>query len=168
MKDQNIELPPPAQSIPYVGDVWTREQINAAIEPYAKRIAELEAARIAYASEFKPDENGEPDVGSIHENIRMLKADRKRRGEPVKHPSYDTDCCQGHEPESICKCAAHDAVEPVKVPDHLIERLKKHCEDKSNTAFARSSMREAIQYLSDQTTIEPVKVPSKPEGENYG
>lgn len=34
------------------------------------------------------------------------------------------------------------------VPNHLIERLKKHCDDKSNTAFARSSMREALQYLS--------------------
>lgn len=49
--------------------------------------------------------------------------------------------------------------EPVSVPKHLIERLQKHCEDKSNTAFARSTMREALQYL----TAEPVKVPSDAE-----
>lgn len=42
------------------------------------RISELEAARIAYASEFPPiqkgDDAGLPDVGSIHANIRALKA----------------------------------------------------------------------------------------------
>lgn len=39
-----------------------------------RRIAELEAARRAYASEFPLTEDGEPDVGSIHANIRKLKA----------------------------------------------------------------------------------------------
>lgn len=48
-----------------------------------QRIAELEAARIAYASEFPPNKDGEPDVGSIHENIRKLKTECKRRGELV-------------------------------------------------------------------------------------
>lgn len=38
-----------------------------------QRIAELEAARRAYASEFAPTDDGEPDVGSIHANIRKLK-----------------------------------------------------------------------------------------------
>ena len=33
------------------------------------RIAQLEAARLAYASEF------DGDVGSIHDNIRKLKAE---------------------------------------------------------------------------------------------
>jgi uncharacterized protein YeaC (DUF1315 family) len=37
--------------------------------------AGLKAARIAYASEFKPDANGDPDVGNIHANIRKLKAE---------------------------------------------------------------------------------------------
>jgi hypothetical protein len=37
--------------------------------------AELRACRIAYASEFAPDTDGEPDVGSIHANIRKTKAD---------------------------------------------------------------------------------------------
>jgi len=39
------------------------------------RIRGLEAARFAYASEFAPDENGDPDVGNIHANIRKLKAE---------------------------------------------------------------------------------------------
>ena len=37
------------------------------------RIAELEAARFAYASEFAPTPDGDPDVGIIHANIRALK-----------------------------------------------------------------------------------------------
>ena len=36
--------------------------------------AGLKAARIAYASEFEPDADGDPDVGNIHANIRALKA----------------------------------------------------------------------------------------------
>ena len=38
-------------------------------------ISELEAACIAYASEFKPGADGDPDVGKIHANIRALKAE---------------------------------------------------------------------------------------------
>lgn len=34
----------------------------------------LRAARIAYASEFPLNEDGEPDVGNVHANIRKLKA----------------------------------------------------------------------------------------------
>lgn len=34
------------------------------------------ASRIGYASEFPLDENGEPDVGNIHANIRLLKLER--------------------------------------------------------------------------------------------
>lgn len=40
---------------------------------------ELLAARIAYASEFPPAADGEPDVGSVHENIRKLKAETKQQ-----------------------------------------------------------------------------------------
>jgi len=36
----------------------------------------LAAARMAYASEFAPDENGDQDVGNVHANIRALKAER--------------------------------------------------------------------------------------------
>lgn len=42
-------------------------------ESEAERDA-LKAARIAYASEFPLNSDGEPDVGSIHQNIRALKA----------------------------------------------------------------------------------------------
>ena len=42
--------------------------------PLLKRIAQLEAARFAYASEFCLNEEGQPDKGSIHQNIRALKA----------------------------------------------------------------------------------------------
>lgn len=38
-----------------------------------RKIDSLEAARIAYASEFPLTPDGEPDVGSIHANIRKLK-----------------------------------------------------------------------------------------------
>ena len=57
---------------------------HAACEPLLARIAELEAARIAYASEFKPDADGEPDVGNIHANIRALKAQLSAIGAEVR------------------------------------------------------------------------------------
>ena len=39
--------------------------------------------------------------------------------------------------------------QPAKpVPNHLLERLKTHSEDKRNTAFSGSTMREALHYLS--------------------
>ncbi len=38
------------------------------------RIDALEAARFAYASEFPSNEDGDPDVDSIHQNIRALKS----------------------------------------------------------------------------------------------
>ncbi|QVQ26800.1 hypothetical protein [Achromobacter deleyi] len=45
------------------------------IERLGSRATGLEAARTAYASEFPADENGDPDVGSIHANIRKLKGE---------------------------------------------------------------------------------------------
>lgn len=48
----------------------TREIVGAD----GSTVAELEAARIAYASEFPLNEDGEPDTGNIHANIRKLKA----------------------------------------------------------------------------------------------
>lgn len=38
-----------------------------------KQLDEMKAARLAYASEFPLNADGEPDVGSIHGNIRNLK-----------------------------------------------------------------------------------------------
>ena len=43
------------------------------------RITELEAARFAYASEFAPNCDGDPDVSNIHANIRALKAQLAQR-----------------------------------------------------------------------------------------
>ena len=46
------------------------EGYSAGKDELRERIAELEAARIAYASEF------DGDVGNIHQNIRTLKKER--------------------------------------------------------------------------------------------
>ena len=47
--------------------------IAAELRRQHARIAELEAALFAYASEFEPNSDGDPDVGSIHTNIRAMK-----------------------------------------------------------------------------------------------
>ncbi|WP_315125191.1 hypothetical protein [Comamonas antarctica] len=52
-------------------------------ERAAARIAELEASRFAYANEFEPNADGDPDVGSIHANIRALKAQAQPAREPL-------------------------------------------------------------------------------------
>jgi hypothetical protein len=44
----------------------------AKVERLERELSEYKAARYAYASEFPLDANGDPDVGSIHENIRKL------------------------------------------------------------------------------------------------
>jgi len=54
----------------------------------------LAAARMAYASEFAPDENGDPDVGNVHANIRALKTERDRLREQVKALQSDANSWQ--------------------------------------------------------------------------
>lgn len=54
---------------------YARLAIIAHIKEKDRRIAALEAARFAYASEFPHDNEGQPDIGSIHQNIRALKAE---------------------------------------------------------------------------------------------
>lgn len=49
------------------------EELHAEISRLKNRVSELEAARIAYASEFPLTKDGDPDVGIIHQNIRALK-----------------------------------------------------------------------------------------------
>lgn len=46
---------------------------GALAEEAEKSTSPYRAARLAYASEFALDEQGLPDVGSIHANIRALK-----------------------------------------------------------------------------------------------
>lgn len=48
------------------------EETIRALVVAADRLAELEAARLAYASEFPLNAEGEPDVDNIHQNIRAL------------------------------------------------------------------------------------------------
>ena len=52
---------------------WDHQQSR--IKELESQVSGLEAARFAYASEFALDEEGMPDKGSIHQNIRKLKAD---------------------------------------------------------------------------------------------
>jgi len=48
------------------------------------KLSAHKAARIAYASEFPLNSEGEPDVGSIHQNIRALKAENQRLRESLE------------------------------------------------------------------------------------
>lgn len=64
---QRIDLDPDAPPI----DEWMAEFKEC------KKCAELEAARFAYASEF------DGDTGSIHENIRKVKAENQRLREAL-------------------------------------------------------------------------------------
>jgi len=60
-------------------DEWKNTAIKRGSE-YIKMLNERDAlvgARYAYANEFRLDEQGQPDVGSIHQNIRALKAAAK-------------------------------------------------------------------------------------------
>ena len=66
-----------------VGDAGHGEKTGAEVDllrenlELHRRIDALEAARIAYASEFPLTADGEPDVGSILSNIRKLKSPDK-------------------------------------------------------------------------------------------
>ncbi len=54
-----------------------REELSAMQKRFfdeQAKVQGLQAARVAYASEFPLNEEGEPDVGNIHANIRALKA----------------------------------------------------------------------------------------------
>lgn len=77
----------------------------------AARIAELEAARIAYASEFDPDENGDPDVGSIHANIRKLKAQLESIGAGGVEPLRKQAAAPQEEAIAEIVSASHDQAE---------------------------------------------------------
>lgn len=48
------------------------------IERLRREVNALNAARFAYASEFPLNADGEPDVGSIHQNIRAMRKDAAR------------------------------------------------------------------------------------------
>lgn len=56
------------------GDLVKYDDHAAIVAQLEERNSGLEAARLAYASEFPLNSKGEPDVGSIHQNIRKLKS----------------------------------------------------------------------------------------------
>lgn len=84
----------------------------------------LEAARIAYASEFPPNVDGEPDVGNIHANIRKLKdalattAAPERSGQAAQpQPAIQTpgeDVC--HSPVCDDRCSFPRCMGPAPAP----------------------------------------------------
>lgn len=68
LRPEMFDTPPEVEDV----DALLRENRELRL-----RIDALNAARIAYASEFPLTEDGEPDVGNIHANIRRLKAQLK-------------------------------------------------------------------------------------------
>ena len=49
--------------------------LRDALDAERAELAGMVAQRTAYAREFPPDAEGEPDTGSIHANIRAMKAE---------------------------------------------------------------------------------------------
>lgn len=79
------------------------------------RITEMEAARIAYASEFPVNADGDPDVGSIHANIRKLKAELAAAKATNLIPSNPGEL------ETSTPWYPDDSGEWVEVPEDLME-----------------------------------------------
>jgi hypothetical protein len=74
------------------------------------RLRGLEASRIAYASEFPPNADGEPDVGNIHANLRALKAELERLRGVVSAvwadvTDIETDACLSPEVGKLVRAA---------------------------------------------------------------
>ena len=65
---------------------------NGDLDAARLEVARLQAARMAYASEFPPDGEGEPDVGSIHQNIREMKAEIERLRKDAERYQFLRDC----------------------------------------------------------------------------
>lgn len=92
---------------------WCRQAATELRSQHA-RIAELEAARIAYASEFEPDAEGDPDVGNIHANIRALKAQLSAIGaggvEPLRKRASTAHHAEGV-PEQVVELEVDDLID---------------------------------------------------------
>lgn len=84
------------------------------------RIAELEAARIAYASEFPLNADGDYDVGNIHANIRKLKAELVALKAPTTNSGSLPEMKQVNDLPAT-PWYPDDSGEWVEVPEDLIE-----------------------------------------------
>lgn len=65
----------------YMDDLHSVNSVINSLAQQVEKLTEerdgLKAARYAYATEFPLDDEGQPDVGSIHQNIRALKSAAK-------------------------------------------------------------------------------------------
>ena len=92
-----------------------KEEKNYLLRRAGENIAEIEqykSALIAYASEFPNDEEGLPDVGNIHKNIRTLKSQKSDLLTVLK----EVDLFLHH-----CWCAVH-------MNEYSFEKLNHHME----------------------------------------
>lgn len=63
---------------------YARANVDRALAESRAEVSGLRAARMAYASEFPLNADGEPDVGNVHANIRALKARAERLAEALR------------------------------------------------------------------------------------
>jgi hypothetical protein len=102
----------------FTGEKYTaNEDLDAA----RAEIEGLHAARRAYASEFPQDSEGEPDVGSIHQNIRAMKAEIE--GLRLKADRYDYLTLQ-HGEYCVADASTAGAIFKGSAADQLIDAAK--------------------------------------------
>lgn len=109
--------------------LYTAEQVQAVADERVRaleaELAGLRAARMAYASEFPPNADGEPDVGSIHANIREMKRKAARynflRANKLDGEEYDRPYI--HAAERDDRAWAYTGAEADAVIDEAISTL---------------------------------------------
>lgn len=114
---------------------WVRavnyEVLQAECEELRTALDAHKAARIAYASEFPLGADGTPDVGNIHENIRLLKKDAEfgrsvlAKREPGKVYGCHCDLEEGMEPDG-CVIDDNKRYSCTYAEDHIT--VKEECE----------------------------------------
>jgi hypothetical protein len=88
------------------------------------QVAGFEAARFAYASEFPLDEEGFPDKGSIHQNIRELKKQRDEALHQVQVLREALSTCQSSKTsmhQSFNEMLVNQALSEIPSPGVLCE-----------------------------------------------
>ncbi|CBJ38279.1 protein of unknown function [Ralstonia solanacearum CMR15] len=115
------------------------------------RIRDLEAAQ--QQAEPGADEHGALPTPFITTEVEGSPDPAKQRFRMVCHYRSIEDMHRGHDFFVAALKAAQQQAEPCD-PTGLIARLRSHAEDRANTAFARSSMREAAGVLEDKQQAE--------------